>query len=1493
MNLSTPESRLAARCAPNPFEAECIEKFADARDLVIIGCVEDATLTPELCGTATTFVCEGDTNDTEDTGNPFAPLCQTDANSDTYDSARTSTISTCIDPSGDIASQFCVNAIEVTCVDDAGRTANPVLCAGFETDQTIVDACDSDIFNSACDANPTYIGQRNAFCATSASDSRCTAVISNVCTFTPSTDDNNDNSTGNPFAALCQTGTTYETPRNDIITACTTDLRGRLCTNATTFACTANPFHVLCYDSSATAFQTARRTAVANCGDGTTTITEQICADAVEQTCEGASANVFNTLCNVYSGQPAQTTACSDNDAATRCYLQEQIDACADGREVERCAQVGTGDISTCTADPFAAACVADGSTFAPYLADAQAKRYDYCGAEGVSDTDPICTSYRACDTALNGGTTVPAGCGTSFDADLVAICAATPFNTQCGDAIFNDDKQAFCMINTGGVNNLFHANCTAEYRDDTARNSFCEDNPFHAGCESNVAYADEREENCAGDTPDAKCVTPGLYATSHPVPIPTSTSDLKFPDSFLSSVTLNDDGITLETIEAFVTIPDPNAEPGADPVPMIREARTATVTGDVIIGRRGGAGTAEDPNTNPDGYAIFKLVRQGVVAEAMRTSQHAAILSTTNLGAPLSEAPTIAIWPGHFSTKTNPAQTAVDFYIDFVTKKIGFINTARDGIGVDVVGGTDDRPAATRAPGIHLNVDFDTNGYMGGFASLDDNRGNNALRVFGLIGQEGFVAVFVDLVNQPRNFGAITASNPSHPDYVAPVVELDVSVENRDADTDAGKVNYSDWVGSFDPQTTLSSPRESEILQTTTFTDKTRGFASLATGTAKVRDFSNHNFFRSRLLRGDAKNGLVLRAHEGNYYAGILNTADLGAPITTVAGEAVWRAFLFVQDTPTGGEIRKAFDLDIIFASGDITGPVRDDIKNTKSARIFNINGKFNAQGVITGSITRAAGQVNVPLSGIIGQDGAIAVFASNVADNKFAGGFIAVPHQVQDVTYRNIWLATHEAGRGELFPTPQESNHWLQGGVTSTNPALVVNGQSIAGITNFNPAHGGALSLGTGFWRLAKLTGQAADGVAYYSGVREGVRYFYSGVTSGTDLGRPLTNTSGELEWVGQLSVRQNNGRAIVTNYGDILLTLNFSGTGGVIIGDLPAHKITSPGYRYAIRGWFNADGFVDGNVFTISGASGQFTDTGKLSGLIGQQGIVGAFHSNKVAGGFVATPHRPSKVGSKYEDYLHYAQKRGHAVTNVPHGESDRWNELLLTDTTDPNHNIAWGHIQQNRGAERDAFSVAGALSAIEHTPNANFTGGFSYLAGYWGDNGLNAFEDRSNINRAYHAAIHPNVNVGAPLGPNNHLGKPTLTWWGYFVAHQNKTFDAGVTTSARVPFLVNYGSKTISVDYRRNGNSALIGGIYSISEENGLYNVPWDDWGVLNGEIRHKDSHIPDGKLTGLIGQYGLVAVFVSDADTGTKPHYGYAGGFVACPTVQINGVGGCR
>ncbi|MCA8834265.1 MAG: hypothetical protein K8953_04185, partial [Proteobacteria bacterium] len=531
------------------------------------------------------------------------------------------------------------------------------------------------------------------------------------------------------------------------ITACTTDLRGRLCTNATTFACAANPFHALCYDSSATVFQTARRTAVTNCGDGTTTITEQVCADAVQQTCEGASADTFNALCIAYSGQPAQTTACGDNDAATRCYLTEQINACAEGIETSRCASLGTGAISTCAADPFATACVA-GSTFAPYLSGAQGIRYTYCSATGRSATDELCASYRACNIAFTGNTAVPAGCGDNFSTTLRDGCVVSDadflFSTQCDGGRFDMLRNTFCGTNE----NLFHASCTADYQDPVARNTFCLADPFHESCKSNVAYADEREELCTGDavvTPHAACVTPALGTSpgsgAEPVLIPLNTRLInpvqnltRYADSFLSVTITQDHAIApaLEPIIRTVDIPD---------TPVERPEMGA-----INVGRRGGAGTEANRNRNPDGYAFFTLIKPELSGCSVenpcpantRTSQHAVILPTTNLGAPLTEAPATAVWPGHFSTTENPTQTAVDFYIDWTKKEIGFSNDAKTGIGYHVgTNRAEARPAIAIAAQLRLSVKFNAKGQLyDSFASIRDATNNHGLlRVIGFIG--------------------------------------------------------------------------------------------------------------------------------------------------------------------------------------------------------------------------------------------------------------------------------------------------------------------------------------------------------------------------------------------------------------------------------------------------------------------------------------------------------------------------------------------------------------------------------------------------------------------------------------------------------------------------------------------------------------------------------------------------------------------------------------
>ncbi|MCA8836184.1 MAG: hypothetical protein K8953_13970, partial [Proteobacteria bacterium] len=401
----------------------------------------------------------------------------------------------------------------------------------------------------------------------------------------------------------------------------------------------------------------------------------------------------------------------------------------------------------------------------------------------------------------------------------------------------------------------------------------------------------------------------------------------------------------------------------------------------------------------------------------------------------------------------------------------------------------------------------------------------------------------------------------------------------------------------------------------------------------------------------------------------------------------------------------------------------------------------------------TAGSNLISAPLSGIIGQYGTIGVFVSDEENNKFAGGFVAVPYQAPTaVTYGDVWKASHDAGKDGLFATPQGYNHWLEGGVAGTN------GQSIAGI-DAGTHNGGILRLSTGSWKRVLLGGEAADGVAFYTGIRTNIgRRFFSGITSGTDLGKPVTSKAGAT-WTGQLSTRQHIGNGnIRANYGDITLTVRYNETGGTISGGLSANPLTSPNYTYEIRGRFNEDGLVEGNVNTRTSVGG--FEPGFLSGLIGEQGIVGAFVAPNVAGGFVARPGVPAFAAPQlsstrwgtggvvdYQNWLYAVQVNGARVlADRPHNVTGRLNEFLLTaphDTT--NHYISWGDSRSDDGRERIAVRVEAAWS--DQVPTG-LTGGFSALHTLWNDSN-GAIEKYSSLQRAYHAGIHPDTNVGTIL------------------------------------------------------------------------------------------------------------------------------------------------
>ncbi len=197
--------------------------------------------------------------------------------------------------------------------------------------------------------------------------------------------------------------------------------------------------------------------------------------------------------------------------------------------------------------------------------------------------------------------------------------------------------------------------------------------------------------------------------------------------------------------------------------------------------------------------------------------------------------------------------------------------------------------------------------------------------------------------------------------------------------------------------------------------------------------------------------------------------------------------------------------------------------------------------------------------------------------------------------------------------------------------------NGDTVGDIV-INHNYTGSLNLSTSTFNGRALGGDAADGVASFGGRvnNQGQSYWYSGIFSGTDLGAPVTQTSGTASWVGrfrEVSWRVNT---------DFVLEIDFNGTGDKA-GYIEAFVQYDGATHYYLEGSYDAHGVITGTVdfgsFTNRDRDRSTgTPDGILTGLIGQEGAVGAFISNYTnggyAGGFVARP--PTTVPKRGETY-----------------------------------------------------------------------------------------------------------------------------------------------------------------------------------------------------------------------------------------------------------------
>ncbi len=175
-----------------------------------------------------------------------------------------------------------------------------------------------------------------------------------------------------------------------------------------------------------------------------------------------------------------------------------------------------------------------------------------------------------------------------------------------------------------------------------------------------------------------------------------------------------------------------------------------------LFIGRRGGAGTTNSPNTNFDGFASFTTVPE----DSNITFGYAGILATTNLGASLTAQPASAVWAGHFSTG-GTTNIPTNFYVDFTNGRFGFSNAGRNGFGTLMNG---DRVFTMNTVfGNHADAMGFSAGRMGGTLVVAERGVTNNETITGLIGQEGAVGIFARVGFSNGYIGGFTATNPNY----------------------------------------------------------------------------------------------------------------------------------------------------------------------------------------------------------------------------------------------------------------------------------------------------------------------------------------------------------------------------------------------------------------------------------------------------------------------------------------------------------------------------------------------------------------------------------------------------------------------------------------------------------------------------------------------------------------------------------------------------------
>ena len=1033
--------------------------------------------------------------------------------------------------------------------------------------------------------------------------------------------------------------------------------------------------------------------------------------------------------------------------------------------------------------------------------------------------------------------------------------CIVVPFGWKCDEMNYNvsqyheqvrTNRVAFCLTPGNADNRL----CTF------ARHHICTNYPFDAQCIDRDYYAQFRRAACA-DAPFApRCAGEGYNDlrlsfcrrnAGNPACPPPPEPEIQHASGHVTA-TVWTDSFDEGELAAKAT--------RTDTVSKFLKGRSGDLdTGGIGLlagGNVNYSGTLTLAGTYNNGDSMDGDAADGIAFFAAdqvngRFLSYAGILSGTDLGAPVTQTQGTAQWLGSFQYE---GYSATDFTLNILFgggDEAGLINTIiKDYASNDfhVAGSFDDTGVITG------------NVYLGTFNANQDPITQGTIKhtaeLTGLIGQQGAVGAFVGHTSSTTGFAGGFVAAP---------------------DAEGRTVSTSDWLASFDTEPfSIPIDTKNQFLKATAY-----GF-----NLAEMQGFSRtrqqlavltlaDNFADGASLGGHAADGVaffgktITSENNNRYYSGILANTDLGLPLEP-EGTPIYEWKGVFQAIGVNA-LKTDFTLTVTYTGGNYAGEIEAFI-NRSGNYYYHIQGNFNHGGVIVNGTADYGqytdGDRDDPialkrqtgvLSGLIGQEGAIGAFITTgggIGGYYYSsGGFVAVPNRpdlptpAPDTTTNRVttedWVASFETAPS-IAPTDYR-HQFVQGSETGLYTGNISVGRKwLSGPRRFYTE-----TIDSVIFDDVRVDSDATGGFSFFQGTNGVWFYNYAGILAGTDLGAPLTQTTGSARWNGVFTSKD-------ASYGykkrDFVLRITFGGQehAGTLNGYVQKDRF---GEHYLVEGYFDDNGVIGGTVAewfkgsytpNIARLENNNQHNSKLTGLIGSRGAVAAFTGKRFVGGFIASPD--IELSSE--------------VTERDWRESFNDKVLTLDGTRD---DVGLSAFIQDGDQNRIAAATPKGVLTINGVPNTNDD-----------EVGVKFFAVMMDGRSRHYAGIFINTRLGNPLTvlPAVNGNPVTATWNGQLGIVAN---NSGVTIRD-MNLSVDFTNQTIS------HSSVLNTGLKSISLDG-----TWTDNGLINGTITYDPNPVlnavnaRDGVVRGLIGEYGAVGAFISNDDVTDTP---FAGGFVATP-----------